>query len=362
MRSTRNLGLDGLRGLAAAVVLLHHVGVVGDRWIAPQGYLAVDLFFLLSGFVIAHAYENRLREGLSVGRYMFAVRLVRLYPLIFLGSALGLVNALTGVVWSTNPSLAWLAQITFAPRPGPPIGALFPHNGVEWSLLFELGVNALHALFLRHLTIRTLAVIVLISGASLVLTAFSFGNLSVGWGADNWWGGLPRVMFSFPLGVLLFRLHAQGRLRWLKAPWPVLAVALAAAALWPSPRAAALTAAKDLAAVLLVFPPLVLAAANIRLKERTGALAAFAGEVSYPLYAIHMPLLIAWKARFGFATAGFAVEWVSASIVIFVVAFAAARLYDDPLRRLLNRWLDSRFQALPSGAGLKTTLPRALMR
>jgi peptidoglycan/LPS O-acetylase OafA/YrhL len=81
--------LDGLRGVAVMVVVLYHAGIIFGAWISRFGYLAVDLFFALSGFVLSHAYDNRFVGGMRVAEFLY-LRVVRLYPLYFLGLVLGL--------------------------------------------------------------------------------------------------------------------------------------------------------------------------------------------------------------------------------------------------------------------------------
>ena len=85
----RFTGLDGLRGLAALAVFGAHVPDPLLRDALPGCDLAVDLFFALSGFVLAHAYFERLRKGMGVGTF-FKRRVIRLYPLYALGTIISL--------------------------------------------------------------------------------------------------------------------------------------------------------------------------------------------------------------------------------------------------------------------------------
>src|SRR5688572_27186028 len=88
--------LDGLRGIAALAVVIFHF----MEWIFPDisnnfighGFLAVDFFFCLSGFVIGYAYDDRIRK-MGTGAF-FKARLIRLHPLVILGSVLGLLGFL----------------------------------------------------------------------------------------------------------------------------------------------------------------------------------------------------------------------------------------------------------------------------
>jgi peptidoglycan/LPS O-acetylase OafA/YrhL len=80
--------LDGMRGVAAMGVVLYHLSQMLSLHLFRAGYLAVDIFFCLSGFVIAHAYERRLLGGLSPLRFA-AIRFARFFPLIALGIGWG---------------------------------------------------------------------------------------------------------------------------------------------------------------------------------------------------------------------------------------------------------------------------------
>jgi peptidoglycan/LPS O-acetylase OafA/YrhL len=202
-----------------AVVFLH----LGSRQFS-HGFLAVDFFFALSGFVIAHAYEERFRNGMSFGAFV-RVRLIRLYPLMLLGTLIGtVVCALQGVDLGF---IAYVGQLTWLPLA---VGgtALFPVNNIQWSLTLEAGANIAHALVLRKLPEWALGVLMAAGLIGLVATAWRFGTLNAGWGHSNWMGGVARLGFSYPLGVLAFRLHQRGSLPNFSLPFPVLAIALLA--------------------------------------------------------------------------------------------------------------------------------------
>ena len=102
--------LDGLRGVAALIVIVYHVFECFDWSPVPHGYLAVDFFFVLSGFVIGYAYDSRWQEGLSVARF-FKRRLIRLHPMVILGALIGAVCFLIqgSVRWDGTPvSIGWV--------------------------------------------------------------------------------------------------------------------------------------------------------------------------------------------------------------------------------------------------------------
>jgi peptidoglycan/LPS O-acetylase OafA/YrhL len=343
------LALDGLRGVAALAVLVLHRG----RWFYEpggflgHGYLAVDFFFLLSGFVIAFAYDGRIRDGLGVWAFM-RLRLIRLYPLIFLGMLLGalwpLIRLMAGMKGAPAPDalaidlLRGLLLIpdNYAPGPG---DSIFPLNGPTWSLFFELAANLAFVLIGPRLTTRVLAVIVALSAVALTVTAFQ-GGVDVGQRPSTLWGGFPRVGVGFFGGVLLYRVIAAARARGWSAPVlpaPFLVTALCLVAILSVPRRYG--PEFDLLALFVLFPVLVTLAAAPGTSGGYGArLCRLAGDLSYPVYVLHYPLYVL-IGGLGFQMAGIVLSVplrgiVSATIVI-VIAWLVLKLYDEPLRRRL---------------------------
>jgi peptidoglycan/LPS O-acetylase OafA/YrhL len=91
--------MDGIRGIAAILVALFHFRATFlhyDNNVIGDGYLAVDLFFVLSGFVLAHAYEHRFARGMTTFEFMRA-RVIRLYPLYFVGLAIASMAMFAGI-------------------------------------------------------------------------------------------------------------------------------------------------------------------------------------------------------------------------------------------------------------------------
>ena len=227
--------LDGLRGVAAILVLFYHIfegfafaeatNGVGSGIITTlnHAHIAVDFFFILSGFVISYAYDNRWGQ-MSMGQF-FKRRLIRLHPMLVMGAVIGFAAfAFVGFErWDGNAApmgwvmMALLLTIFMIPAvPGLPYevrgnGEMFPLNGPAWSLFFEYVGNILYALFIRRLSTKRLAALTLVLG---VLHAWFFvgdisgyGMLGVGWTIDevNFWGGLLRMLFPFTLGMLISR-------------------------------------------------------------------------------------------------------------------------------------------------------------
>jgi peptidoglycan/LPS O-acetylase OafA/YrhL len=341
------LALDGLRGVAALAVMVMHKG----RWFyAPGGFiqhawLAVDFFFLLSGFVIAAAYERRLTvEG--AGRMAlpaFArVRLIRLYPMILLGLLLGVAWPLVRLACG-DAGAAGLGPVLFSfarsllllPPPGvDPVGVgIFPLNGPMWSLLFELAVNLAYVLIVRRLTLPVLIAIVAIS--ALLVATLPFGSgLDAGSEPNDFWWGVPRTSFGFFAGVLLYRLRAMGRLPSIGAP--VWALALAITALFLVPHSQPWTPAFQIGTLFLVFPAILILGANAPASPRLDGLSRLSGGLSYPIYALHYPLLIIVG---GMVSRYVHAPWLGllGYPLVLGLCWLAWRFYDEPARAWLTR-------------------------
>lgn len=330
------VSLDGLRGVAAlAVVGSHFENLSGYSLYLQQAGMAVDFFFVLSGFVIAQAYETRLNQGLSWRDYM-GLRLARLYPAIFGGLIVGL--ALTALAGGTlYPAMA-LQFLLLPVLQGAAVngGELFPLNGPQWSLFLELTINAVHAAAVRWLTTPLLIAIASLAAAALVLTSLHFDSLDVGWGRRNIWGGPPRVIYSFCMGLLIHRAGAKG-LKAPAAPYWLLVAALTVCMFRVVPALGAF-ALRDIVIVIVVLPGVVAMAVQTKVSARFQPLALWLGALSYPLYAIHVPLLRGFATLLA-DTAGSAkaTGWCVALALTLILSALFERAYDAPIREWLRR-------------------------
>jgi Acyltransferase family len=213
--------LNGLRGLAALAVVTLHVPDHTFRELLPGSPLAVDLFFVLSGFVLAHSYTERLRDEMGAMEFM-RIRIIRLYPLYILGTALVMAHfaLLAGFnyrAWLHVIGSAVFAVLFLPTPPGiSPDWHPFPLNFPAWSLFFELVINYVFALLLPRLTNRLLAGVILIGLPMLIATGLYFGDLTPGWSFSNFWGGGGRVVYSFFAGVAAYRVWRRGNFDWIK--------------------------------------------------------------------------------------------------------------------------------------------------
>lgn len=360
--------LDGLRGVAALSVIWYHIfeGYAfagGNTTIGGinHGYLAVDFFFMLSGFVISYAYDDRWGSGLTVGNF-FRRRLIRLHPMVLFGALLGAVTFLAqgAVTWQGTPVattsvlLALLCACCFIPAwSGAPWevrgnGEMFPLNGPSWSLFFEYIGNILYALLIRRLSDRALAALTLLTGAGLAYFALAdpqqYGTIGVGWTLDgvNFAGGLVRMLFPFTLGMLIARRFRPVKVRGAFWICSAILVALFLIPALPTDTAVSLNGLFEVACIALVFPLLIRLGASGATTDRfSTGLCRFMGDISFPVYIIHYPfmyLFYAWMIRHGIAD--FARTWPAALLLFFgniLLAYVALKLYDEPLRRRLAK-------------------------
>lgn len=301
--------LDALRGIAAVAVMLFHGGADAPL-VTARGYLAADLFFALSGFVLAHAYQQRLRDGLSPLAF-FKARLIRIYPLFLLGAVIGYL------LWPGS-----LLVLLMIPTPSPG-GMLFSNNVPLWSLLFELIANLGWALFAVRLRLPVLLVMAALFAALFFPAVIAAGHADLGAFWASALPGLARTFFSFTLGLILFRLFERGGNLQFNTARGWLLLPLLLAILIPATSDQALA---DIATLCLALPLIVWLGARWQVKGR--ALADRIGGISFPLYCIHAPILALGRGS------GEAVALLSAGLV--AAALLLDRYYDRPLQARLK--------------------------
>ncbi len=408
--------LDGLRGAAALMVLWYHVfegfAFAGGTAIETfnHGHLGVDFFFMLSGFVISYAYDDRWKKcrdvtpvasqnvtpvasnvngqlptanGLSIWSF-FKRRLIRLHPMVVMGAVIGLITYLIqgGVQWDgTQVSFHWimvaffLAMFLIPVYPGAPYdvrgnGEMYPLNGPSWSLFFEYIGNILYALFIRKLSNRMLAFLCGITGLSwiafVVFDVSGYDMIGIGWTLDavNFFGGLLRMLFPFTLGMLISRKFNVNRQRTtdnrlspnLKTQqlcnlvtsrgifWIAVVVMFV---LFSMPYITktgdiSLNGIYELGCIIFVFPLIIWFGASANITNNfTTKLCKFLGDISYPLYIVHYPvmyLFYSWLIKNELYTLG--ETWQVVILVMItniVLAYACLKLYDEPIRKRLSR-------------------------
>lgn len=322
----RMFQLDGLRGIAALIIMLYHVDMVYRvNGFFVRGYLFVDLFFLLSGFVLAVSTEKKLLAG--IGAFEFTKsRFVRLWPLVAVGAGVAVVRAF--VIGMADPiTLLWWLALDLAMIPSlTGAGPFYRYNGPQWTLFYELLANFLHAAALKKVPTRAMGALALIMGAWLVYTVRQHGNDTMGvsaWTWDNWWTPLPRVFFPYVLGVWFGRKYKEG-MRTPVLPWWI-ALTLPVLGIMIVPSLPLSMANGDLVFVMLFLPFMMW---NVALCDPPEALrkpAEWLGNYSLPLYCVHLTVLVWISEIFGrdmavrFAAIGAAMvlAWIFSKVVSF---------------------------------------------
>lgn len=336
------LTLDGFRGIAAILVVLRHTtAYFGDNPFFSS-YLAVDLFFLLSGAVVARSYEQRLKTDMNLPRFMW-IRLLRLYPLYFLGICIGILAVLTGLsAFQGKLPIAAMAGLLMLPALYSSL--LFPLNGPAWSLSSEMIANFIYGWKVRRLNDRALAALMLacLVGMILFVAMSSQHSLDAGFHRRTYHVSLLRVGFSFAAGVLLYRWLVRVNHRAVlgngRAGLAIVAVALT---LMASPSAG-IVPFYDVAAVCLIFPLLVYAGMRYQPSGSLARVCQFLGVISYPIYIVHSPLAELIRHTFPIFTSGRQVSefapWAGIMFlaVLIGIAWVLHYFYDAPVRKVIG--------------------------
>jgi len=366
--------LTGLRIVAATWVVLFHFhfsplpGIARvAAWFGPlvtQGALGVDLFFVLSGFVIAHSYLDKLGPSLRAGataRFVWAraSRMWPVYALVFNLFGLWLVARLvfsTGNIayQSVQPVVSvgqWVQQLVMVQMWNNQFLDGASWVGPTWSLSAEwLAYMLFPVAALVFFRLRNLPVVVLGAGSLALMTPIAVAYLSTG-SPYYPWSWAVRVLCGFGAGVLAYlavrRLRSAdgGSTEKVRGRASVLAAAV------PLVIAAGLIVGEAAGtgrggAVLVLFPVLVGALA---LADRGPATvlarpwAVQGGRVSYSLYLVHIPIFEVYWTLLDHVHVGDGqptLAYASAVVVLlstFVVASIAFRVVEEPARRRMRR-------------------------
>ena len=336
--------LDGLRGIAALAVVLFHF----MEWIYTDptqnfighGFLAVDFFFCLSGFVIGYAYDDRIAKmGL---RKFFIARIIRLHPLVIIGSVLGLLAFLFDPfgghleLYSTGKIiLTFLCSIFMIPLP---IIAdrgfnLFSFNAPAWSLFWEYIANIVYAFVLYRIGRNYLLLLTILSAVAICYVGYNSGNLLGGWSGPTFWDGCARISYSFLAGLLIYRSN------WIiknKLGFIGLTVLLLLAFVMPFSE---FNWISEPLVVLFYFPLLIALGAGASLTPNFKKICVFSGKISYPLYMTHYAVL--WM--FGNYYTSHKPETTELTLIVITgivlligFAYLVMVFYDIPLRKYLS--------------------------
>lgn len=363
--------LDGLRGVAAMIVVAFHLFETYSHGphsqILNHGYLAVDFFFVLSGFVIGYAYDDRWNRMSTWG--FFKRRLVRLHPMIIAGSLIGAALFFFGdapMFHLVKETPWWMLLIVFAMGclmiPTPPsmdvrgwaeVNSL---NGASWSLMWEYVANILYALVIRRFSKLVLTIFVALSALltlDIALNIDFFGLLEprsyaaytviggFGLSPDQLYIGVSRLLYPFFAGLLLSRVNKLIKVRggfW----WCSLLIAAVLVFPYAGSDVHPWTdGLYNAVAIIVVFPLIVaMGAGSSTTDRRSSAVCDFLGRLSYPLYITHYPWIYVqmnWAAHHQDAPLATHI-WVAVSIFLMTIAIAYAclKLYDEPVRGWLK--------------------------
>ncbi len=369
--------LDGLRGVAALLVVAHHLFETYYHTAPNQpinhGYLAVDFFFVLSGFVIGYAYDDRWNR-MSTWNFVKR-RLIRLHPMVIFGTLIGVALFYWGdchsfpLISDTPWYMVLLVMVwAFTMIPVPTSMDIRgwmetnPLNGPVWSLQWEYLANILYALFFRRFSkfalaicVALFAIMTLILCLDLDVTGWlgmrQYASYTVigGWSLtpDQLQIGLTRLLYPFFCGLLISRtgelIKVRGAFWWcslmvvalLCMPW--MGLDETGDGRWTN-------GLYEAVCILVLFPLIVMIGAGSSVRGgRSEAINKFLGDISYPIYITHFPLIymqIAWADKHPDAPlATHIFVAVSIFVLSILVAYAAFRLYDLPVRAWLRKKL-----------------------
>jgi peptidoglycan/LPS O-acetylase OafA/YrhL len=359
--------LDGLRGVAAVIVVMFHIletftGGDNVKQIINHGYLAVDFFFVLSGFVIGYAYDDRWGK-MTLGGF-FKRRLIRLHPMIIAGTVIGALffylqacDFFPGIssvpVWKML--LVMVIGFTLLP-----VGhsldirgwtEMHPLDGPAWSLFFEYIANILYALFIRKFSKKVLAILVFIAGCAVVQLAVQQGDVIGGWSIDpaQLRIGFTRLIYPFFAGLLLSRIVKPGQIKHAFLWCSLLLIIVLSVPRIGGHEHIWMNGLYVSFCIIFIFPLIVYMGASGELKGKfSSGVSKFLGDISYPLYIVHYPLIytfMAWVAKHqAFLNEGSSFAHLSLLAVALLtlissiaIAWGCMKLYDVPVRKWLTR-------------------------
>ncbi|TAL40511.1 MAG: acyltransferase [Chitinophagaceae bacterium] len=340
--------LDGLRGVAAILVVIYHLleAIFWENLSTHpirHGYLAVDFFFLLSGFVVGYAYDDRW--GTMTVWQFFRIRLTRLHPLVIIGVIIGAVGFYfdpftNGMSHTRLWQLIGVSLIAMTLLPQPDIrgwGETHVLNGPSWSLLQEYIGNILYGLFVRKFSKPMLWILVLVCAGALVWLGSWRKHLGTGWSYDTFYIAVIRMLFPFFAGLLLFRTSKM-----IKVPMAFQVSAALLLVLFLLPWGGKYNGLLEVAIIIIGFPLVIAIGAGGGVSGFWKKICKFAGDISYPIYITHYPFIYiytAWIAVKKPTRAEIMPVAVMGFLFCMLLAYLALKLYDEPVRA----WLKKRF-------------------
>jgi len=352
--------LDGLRGVAAVMVVMFHLceahATSHQDQLINHGYMAVDFFFLLSGFVVGYAYDDRWGK-MSIGDF-FKRRLVRLQPMVVMGMIIGAIcfyfgdstlfpNIHTVPVWKML--LIMLIGFTLLPVPlSMDIRGwteMHPLDGPAWSLFYEYIANILYGLFVRKFSKTLLSIFVFIAACVMIhyLVTGPAGDVVGGWALDPTQIriGLTRLIFPFFAGLLLCRMAKLAQVKNAFFWCSLLIVLVLSLPRFGDAQHVWMNGIYESVSIILIFPLIVYLGASGEVKGKFATkLCKFFGDISYPIYITHYPLIYIYTAWVVDHKMPLREAYPVALLVLggsIAIAYACLKLYDEPVRQWLTK-------------------------
>lgn len=356
--------LDGLRGVAAITVVCFHIFEAFATSHLDQrinhGYLAVDFFFMLSGFVVGYAYDDRWRTMTTMD--FIKRRIIRLHPMVVMGAIIGALMFYSQgcSVWDVSKVtvsallLAMVLNALLIPAlPGHEVrglGEMFPLNGPSWSLFFEYIGNILYVLIIRKFSTKALGGLVVAAACGLAVFAIwgPLGDICAGFSLTGmeFTAGSLRLLFSFTAGLFLSRVFKPVRIKGAFWICSIILVSLLAIPRIGGAENLWMNGLYDTLCCVLVFPLLVVLGASGKGGIFTNKLSKFLGDISYPLYMVHYPFIYLYYAWVKNENLSFEESLPGAAAVVIgsiVLAYICLKLFDIPVRKYLTqRFLKSK--------------------
>lgn len=339
--------LDGCRGVAAIIIAADHVlplvGISGSKF----GFLGLDFFFMLSGFIIAHAYERRLSSDMGFAAFL-KIRVFRLHPLLILGTIIP-VALLCATSGETDVQLYALAILGILMVPTSFVDVstsgstqdilAFPINGPSWSMFAEYIENAIYGMLAKYLNLYYISAALIVSAILEIALVVHYGTLSVGYMRQMVWLSLIRIQFPFIMGIGINMVYKSGFLSTIR-PRPILPVLMLVVIL--SAPIALPTVAFSLIAVFLIIPLIVIMGVAVEQEQsKQDPVLTFLGTISYPLYVLHMPIMMfAIDPINLISPIGLRFTMVCVALAgLIAISYMITLIYDLPVRGfLMARW------------------------
>lgn len=356
--------LDLIRGVAAIAVLVYHIDFMfGMRGaLLTGGYTAVDLFFILSGFVIARTYEADVVSGKIDFRELAKRRIARLYPLYLATMFVGLFvmtarfRANSGFFDGQPLLFSAIANLFFLPTITPVYGSntLFPFNAASWSIFYELVANIIFFAFFARARALILACLWVASGLGMVVVVIQFHGVDVGWGAPNALAAFPRVCFSFLSGMLIWRAYQKRH--WSNPFWPVLSLIIMHLTMMQAREWLPVSARgwSDFVIITVLLPAIVAFGVGAQMRGASLRIGRFLGDISYAVYLTQDALIIAAAGATQLLLKAKIYEFAPQAGMIFLPlcifeSYLVFKYFEAPMRRLIRSIGEARLVRAKAG-------------